>query len=203
MAQINPELFWVGTSPAALIAWRSLVPGSTVAACTDGVAAEPSCNTTPMHTWPSAAPAEMDKASAVRLPTDKVRATRMPVFERIRMISARVSGRTDDGDQPGSEGGVHSCSLPGLSPETPNTRGHTEPQSTCLDRWELCCLSGIPAARLTSAVSRSRLRTSAGISPASPFGQLLQVPWRRSHRNTGARINERDHMDGLALGVSL
>jgi hypothetical protein len=27
--------------------------------------------------------------------------------------------------------------FPDLSPETPITRGHTEPRSMCLDRWEL------------------------------------------------------------------
>ena len=80
--------------------------------------------------------------------------------------------------------------FPDFSPETPITRGHTEPRSMCLDRWELCCLRGIPATRPTQTVSRSRLRTSAGFPPASPFGQLLQRHTGVSHRNTGPQMGE-------------
>ena len=189
---------------------------------------EPSCDHHPHAHLAARRTGRDGQASAVKPPTDRPRAARRPVCERIRMISARVGGQADDDtdsvggrprsgwwyrrsprwapsvtDQPGSEGGVHSCSLPGLSPETPNTRGHTEPQSMCLDRWELCCLRGIPAARLTLGGEPLTVADQRRNLTGFPFrAATSQCQRGNDHRNTGAR-NRRAGPGGLTLRTPL
>jgi hypothetical protein len=144
-----------------------------------------------MHTWPLAAAAGRVRASAANPPTNKISAARRPEFVLARMTQlASADSEAMERIRPlviTNRVGRAVCiraRFPDFSPETPNTRGHTEPRSMCLD-------SGNSAAFEVSRLhdhlygGRSRLRTSAGISPASPFGQLLQRLAGAVHRNTG------------------
>jgi iron complex transport system substrate-binding protein len=88
-------------------------------------------------------------------------------------------------EDPDSEGGVHSYSLPGLQPGNSDYTGsHRAPVHVSRQMGTLLP-SRYPGCTTHAMVSRSRLRTSAGFPPASPFGQLLRRHGGGSHRNTG------------------
>ena len=86
---------------------------------------------------------------------------------------AKQGGQADSGStQQGAAEDVHGSRFPDLDPEnSATTRGRTEPQSLCLDGGNS---SDLEVSRLMAsprAAHHSRLRTSAGFSPASPLGQ--------------------------------